>query len=72
MGAQEQLSDEERELLGLVVDTYQEGIEEAKKVTTEDRMLETPEELLGMCAGYSDTEEMLGRIRIKLQLGGKE
>jgi len=71
MGAQEPLSDEERELLGLVIDTYQEGIKEAKQVTTEDRMLDTPEVLLDMCAGYSETETMLEGIRIKV-CGGKE
>jgi hypothetical protein len=71
MGAQGQLDDEERELLGHVIDNYEEGIKAAKEATTEDRTLETAEELVNVYAGYGETTEVLGRIRIKL-LGGKE
>ena len=60
------LSDAETLLLTDMLDNWQEGIEEAKKLTTVDPTVQTADELTDLMSGYEDDLVILQHLRRKV------
>jgi len=61
------ISDEEAELVGMILDWWIEGYDDAKQQTIEDRTIETPEELLGLMATYDVDKKVAEQLQSRLQ-----
>lgn len=60
------LSSDESVLLTDMIDNWQEGIEEAKKLTTVDPTVQTADELTDLMSGYDDDMTVLRHLREKV------
>lgn len=64
-----ELTDQEAELVGNVLQWWLDGLPDAKEATIDDgRTLDTMDKMLDACSGLSEQEDILTRVKEKLDV----